>query len=107
MAESTAADVVEVAAGTAERQVVIAVSWQPGLTARDAIARSAIRDVLPELTDLSVVLGRFGEAIDEQTVLTPGDRVELCRPLPKDPREMRRELLAAAAAKGGGKAPAD
>ena len=107
MADDTPADVVEVAAGTAERQVVIAVSWQPGLTAREAVERSKIRDALPELADQPVVLGRFGEAIEAQAVLAPGDRVELCRPLPKDPREMRREQLAAGGVMGHAKRPAD
>jgi len=107
MADDAAAEVVEVAAGTAERQVVIAVPWQPGLTAREAVDRSEIRNALPEIAGLPVLLGRCGEAIDAHTVLAPGDRVELCRPLPKDPREMRREILAAGGAMGRRKPPAD
>ena len=94
---------VEVAAGTAERQVVVDVPWHLGLTAGEAVEASKIRAAVPGIVDLPIVLGRFGQRIDEQAVLAPGDRVELCRPLAKDPRDMRRELLSAGSVMGRGK----
>ena len=103
MPEATATCIVEVAAGTAERQIVVAVPWQPGLSAREAFERSGLRDALPALAELPLVLGRFGQRIDAQALLNPGDRVEFCRPLVKDPRDMRRELLSAGSVMGRGK----
>lgn len=103
MVEQPASSVVEVVAGTAERQVVVAVPWRVDLTALEAVELSSIRDEFPELAALPTVFGRFGERIGAQTVLQPGDRVELCRPLVKDPREMRRELLSAGSVMGRGK----
>jgi putative ubiquitin-RnfH superfamily antitoxin RatB of RatAB toxin-antitoxin module len=103
MTDDAAARMVEVAAGTAERQVVIAVAWQPGLTAGEALERSRIREALPEIAALPLVLGRFGQPIDAHTVLEPGDRIDFCRPLVKDPRDMRRELLSAGNVMGRGK----
>ena len=94
---------VEVAAGTAERQVVIDVPWRSGLTAGEAVEASKIRAAVPAIAELPTVLGRFGQRIDEQSVLEPGDRVDVCRPLVKDPREMRRELLSAGTVMGRGK----
>jgi putative ubiquitin-RnfH superfamily antitoxin RatB of RatAB toxin-antitoxin module len=94
---------VEVAAGTAEHQVVVDVPWRSGLTAGEAVEASQIRMVVPAIADLPTVLGRFGQRVDEQSVLEPGDRIDVCRPLVKDPREMRRELLSAGSVMGLGK----
>jgi len=107
MAESEQSRTIEIAAGTADRQVVIELPWQPDMTAIDAVERSGIRDALPELAAAPLVLGRFGRPLDELAVLAPGDRVELCRSLVKDPREMRREVLSAGSVMGRGKPWAD
>lgn len=94
---------VEVAAGTAEHQVVVDVPWRPGLTAGEAVEASNIRAAVPAIADLPLVLGCFGQRIDAQSVLEPGDRVDVCRPLVKDPRDMRRELLSSGTVMGRGK----
>ena len=41
-----------------------------------------------------LVLGIFGAPVPEQRVLQPGDRVEIARPLIRDPREMRWDAVA-------------
>jgi putative ubiquitin-RnfH superfamily antitoxin RatB of RatAB toxin-antitoxin module len=85
---------VEVAYGTPARQAVVEVPWQPGLTARVAVERSGLLTEFPQIDARTLVLGRFGERISESQLLRAGDRVEICRPLVQDPREMRREVLA-------------
>lgn len=60
----------------------------PGATVRDALAASGIADRHPGI-DLSR-LGVFGRRVDAETPLAEGDRVEVYRPLPLDPKEARR-----------------
>jgi len=94
MAEIEADAPVEVAYGRPDRQAVVEVRWEPGLTARVAVERSGLLAEFPEIDAGALVLGRFGERIPEAQTLRAGDRVEICRPLVQDPREMRRDALA-------------
>ena len=96
---------VEVAAGTPERQLVVEVPWQEGLTARQAVDRAGILAAFPDIDQAAPILGRFGTRIEGHAPLQPGDRVDVCRPLPRDPRQMRRELLAAGTVMGRAKPP--
>jgi putative ubiquitin-RnfH superfamily antitoxin RatB of RatAB toxin-antitoxin module len=74
---------VEVVHALPDRQRVVAVDLPEGASAREAVWASRLqarRDAL----------GRFGRRIDPGTALRDGDRVELLRRLPNDPREARR-----------------
>jgi len=93
---------VQVAAGTPQRQVVVELPWRRGLTAAQAVAESGVLTEFPELAKATLVYGRFGVRIDGSLTLRPGDRVELCRPLRKDPRDMRREALSTGGFMGQG-----
>lgn len=94
MVEPKTDDTVSVAYGTAARQSVVAVQWQEGLTARAALDQSGLLDEYPEIDTRNLILGIFGRLIAEHHVLQPGDRVEIGRPLIRDPREMRWEAVA-------------
>ncbi len=48
----------------------------------------------PEIDADGLVLGVFGQRVPDDYALQPGDRVEIGRPLIRDPREMRREAVA-------------
>ena len=93
MADSAKTGFVEVVHATAERQRIVKLDFEPGMTARDAVRHSGLLDgeALPDGGE--VVLGIFGMRVDEGHKLKAGDRVEICRPLGHDPREMRRVLL--------------
>jgi putative ubiquitin-RnfH superfamily antitoxin RatB of RatAB toxin-antitoxin module len=93
-------DAVEVAYGTVDRQWLVAVPWVPGLTARQALEQSGVLAHAPDVDPKSLVIGRYGRPIPEATPLDAGDRIELCRPLRKDPREMRRAAVAEGAVIG-------
>lgn len=81
---------VEVAYATPERQAVIAVTLPAGGTAEQAIRASGILREFPEI-DLSVQeIGIFGSACKMDKTLVDGDRVEIYRPLARDPMEARR-----------------
>lgn len=94
MAEQRSA-VIEVAFGKPDVQVVVELPLTPAMTARDAVERSGLLERFPEIDGDALVLGIFGRPVAESHALRPGDRVEICRPLRADPREMRREALAA------------
>lgn len=100
MAEATLDATVAVAYGTAGRQSVVSVEWQRGLTARAAVDRSGLLEDYPEIDVDNLVLGIFGRPVPEQHVLQPGDRVEIGRPLIRDPREMRWDAVAGGAVVG-------
>jgi len=86
---------VEVAYARAEEQVVLALEVEPGTTLREAIARSGLLARFPEI-DLRVNgVGVFGRVRNVDEVVAAGDRIEIYRPLPEDPKEIRRRRAAA------------
>lgn len=70
-----------------------------GLTAGEAAAASGLlekrAEKRAEQPDEPLVLGVFGVRVGEDHRLRAGDRVEICRPLVEDPREMRRHSIEA------------
>lgn len=85
--------VVEVVYALPDAQHIVTVPHEPGLTAEQAVERSGLPQAFPEIAARELVLGLFGQRIERDRVLDAGDRVEICRPLERDPREQRRELL--------------
>ncbi len=86
---------VEVVYALAERQWIVSVPLTDGLTAAEAVRRSALIEQHPEIGQRPLVLGLFGVRIEPGHPLQAGDRVEICRPLREDPRQMRRHLIEA------------
>jgi putative ubiquitin-RnfH superfamily antitoxin RatB of RatAB toxin-antitoxin module len=74
-------------------QVAVDVPLEAGLTAQEAVARSRLPERYPEIDERPLVLGLFGQRIELERVVAPGDRIEICRPLVRDPRDLRRILL--------------
>ncbi len=96
-ADEDTGDSVEVVYATPEFQRVVRVSFTPGLTAGQAVRRAGVLEEFPEIQSGPLVLGVFGERVEEDRQLAQGERVEICRPLKQDPRAMRWSLAA-----GGG-----
>ncbi len=92
----------EVACGLPGRQKVVPVSLEAGTTARVAVLVSGLQAEFPELDFEHAPLAVYGTRITDDYRVQPGDRVELCRPLQRDPREARRELAAKGLTMGGG-----
>jgi putative ubiquitin-RnfH superfamily antitoxin RatB of RatAB toxin-antitoxin module len=88
MAEQTF--IVEIAYATPARQVIIPVEIEPGTTATQAIALSAMVEQFPELDLTRATIGIFGQVCPLNTLLKQGDRVEIYRPLLCDPKQARR-----------------
>ena len=93
-------ETVEVVYATPETQRVVTVPFTLGLTAGEAVEHSCLIDDYPEIQTLPLVLGVFGERVEETRKLVPGERVEICRPLQQDPREMRSNLVASGGVMG-------
>ena len=55
-------------------------------------ATRGLLDALPEIAAHPLVLGVFGVPVGLRHPLAAGDRVEICRPLRRDPRDRRRYL---------------
>lgn len=68
-------------------QVLLHVCVDEGATVRQAIAASGIAGMLPSLSCDHV--GIFGHRVTLDTLLSEGDRIEIYRPLPMDPKEAR------------------
>jgi len=92
MAAGKAEQTVEVVYATADDQRVVRVPFTSGLTAEEAARLSGLLEALPEINAGGLVLGVFGARVQLRHLLAPGDRVEICRPLRRDPRDRRREL---------------
>ena len=59
-------------------------------TVADALERSGLAALHPEADIDRCPVGIFGKAVDRQTIVADGDRVEVYRPLVADPKEQRR-----------------
>ncbi len=92
---------VEVAYALPDHQKIIALEVDEGCTALQAAEKSGIVQHFPEIDLASAKMGVFGKAVPkpDQYALSPGDRVEIYRPLILDPKESRKERAAKAKAK--------
>ncbi len=100
---------VEVAYALPNKQVIIPVKVNEGVTAEAAIIASGVLKQFPEI-DLSInKIGVFGKLTKLDTPLRHLDRVEIYRPLIADPKEVRRQRAAEGKVmrKGGGDAEAE
>ena len=85
---------VEVACARPELQVVRVLSVPVGTRARDALKLSGIGAQFAGLDLERCALGIYGREISGERELQAGDRLEVYRPLYKDPRMARREAVA-------------
>lgn len=97
---------VQVVYALPDEQSVVDVPFEPGLTAARAVELSGLPAHHPEIDLGNLVLGIFGQRIAVDRPLQPGDRVEICRPLRTDPRDLRRMLQASGQVMGGPKSGA-
>lgn len=82
---------VEVVYISPTHQRVIPLSIYLPLDVLTAIQQSGILDLHPELGDLEGRVGIFGRRVSLTTSLSGGERIEIYRPLIKDPKDARRE----------------
>ena len=68
----------------------VSVDLPAGATVRDALLASGMLERHPELNLARQQLGIFGRRVPLDAPLSPGDRIEIYRPLAMDPKEARR-----------------
>ncbi|MEN8176365.1 MAG: RnfH family protein [Pseudomonadota bacterium] len=85
---------VEVAYATPERQLILELDGEAGLTLEEAVKRSGILQEFPEIDMDELKAGIFGKVARRDAVLRDGDRVEIYRKLIADPKEARRKRAA-------------
>jgi putative ubiquitin-RnfH superfamily antitoxin RatB of RatAB toxin-antitoxin module len=95
---------IEIAYATPDLQKIIECEVDPGVSPRDAVRQSNIKQHFSEIDPGSCDLGVFGKSIAEDYILVDGDRIEIYRPLIADPKEVRRQRAAKGlkTKKGGG-----
>jgi putative ubiquitin-RnfH superfamily antitoxin RatB of RatAB toxin-antitoxin module len=93
MPPDTAFDIEVVYALPAE-QIVIALKVAPGTTVAEAVKRSGLPARFREIDALRVAVGIYGRRVARDTVLAPGDRIEIYRVLTADPKQARRRRAA-------------
>ena len=89
MAPETGIDV-EVVYALADEQIVVPLRVPAGTSARDAVRLSGLGDRYLTIASGECVLGIYGRIVKGETVLAPGDRVEIYRGLVADPKQARR-----------------
>lgn len=92
---------IEVAYAERDRQTLLALRVPAGTTAAQAVALSGIRERHAGIPP-DAALGVHGRVVAPGHVLAAGDRVELYRPLPADPKETRRRLAREGRTMGAG-----
>lgn len=85
---------VEVAYARPEVQLILPLEVPAGTRAMAAIEASRIAEQIPGLDLARAVIGVFGQVVSHDRVLEEGDRVEIYRPLPLDPKLARRARVA-------------
>ncbi len=93
---------VEVVFALPEEQQLLVVSLSQGATVADAIAAAGVAGKFPEIDMDSLEVGIWGRVTDRDALVKAGDRVEIYRPLLRDPREARRDLAQAGLTMRGG-----
>lgn len=88
---------VEVIYALPDQQPLIPLKLPEGSTVRDAIRASGLMGQHPELVWGDLKVGIFSQPTKLDALLTAGDRVEIYRPLQMDPKEARRQRVAAKA----------
>jgi uncharacterized protein len=84
-----------------EEQRLVSLSLTPGATVRDAVERSGLLQRFPDIGRRPLQCAIFSRVVALDEVLSPGDRVEILRPLLVDPKQQRREEAARARAAAG------
>jgi hypothetical protein len=76
----------------ADEQVLDVLTLNAGATVADAISESGIVSRYPQKDVEALQAGVWGRPVNRDYALVEGDRVELYRPLQRDPRDARRDL---------------
>ncbi len=77
------------------QQLQLSCNLDDGSTVADAIERSGILGLCPEINLQTQKVGVYGKFVKLDSALQDGDRVEIYRALIADPKEVRKKRAAA------------
>lgn len=97
---------IEVLYALADEQVILDVDIEPTDTVEEAIRKSGVLQLYPEIDLAQNKVGVFGKLTKLDKTLNERDRIEIYRPLIADPKEVRKKRAAEGKRmkKGGGDA---
>jgi putative ubiquitin-RnfH superfamily antitoxin RatB of RatAB toxin-antitoxin module len=82
---------IEVAFAGPEKQIIRSLQVPAGTTAREALCLSGLADECTAIDIDAVTLGVFGRVVPGSYAPCAGERIEVYRPLRRDPREARKK----------------
>jgi len=85
---------IEVACASPDKQIVRSLRIPVGTTAREALRRSGLAEEFQSIDFESAPIGIFGEVVPGSYLPRANERIEVYRPLRRDPREARRARVA-------------
>ena len=88
--ESLSEGQIEIVYASANRQKAVRIDFKPALRVIDAICQSGLLKEFPEIDTTRNAVGIFGRKVSLDSQLSPGDRVEIYRPLKCSPQDARR-----------------
>lgn len=80
----------EVCFASPGRQALIPVTLVQGTSVRAAVMRSLLPSMFPEYDFSCLPCGIYGQSVEDDRQVQPGDRIEVYRPLINDPKQRRR-----------------
>ena len=80
----------EVCFASPSRQALITVTVVKGTSIRATVMHSLLPSMFPEYDFSGLSCGIFGQAVNADRPVQPGDRIEVYRPLIYDPKQRRR-----------------
>ena len=83
---------VEVVFALPERQLLETVHVSEGATVQDALEAAALESRFPGEDFAAMPVGIWGRVVERERRVRDGDRIEVYRPLERDPKEARRQL---------------
>jgi uncharacterized protein len=83
--------IVEIAYATSSEQALVTLKMPVGATVEDTIKASGFLTYFPEIDLDSNPVGIFGKITSLDHPIKHQDRIEIYRPLPHDPKEIRRQ----------------
>ena len=81
---------IEIVYATPSRQELVELQVESHLSVADAIRRSGIERQFPDDDLATADVGVWGRIVLRESMVGDGDRIEIYRPLQRDPREARR-----------------
>ncbi len=94
---------IEVAYALRDKQTLLELEVNEGVTLKQAIEASGILDIYPQIDLIKDKTGIFGKIAKLDAILRNKDRVEIYRPLIADPKTVRKERAAQGKKMRGGK----